>query len=65
MRRPDVVGRLTTSIRQALEQPEAKTRASAAGIELRYLPPDALQALVTRETAFWSRTIKAANITAD
>lgn len=62
---PDVVGKLTTSIRQSLEQPDAKARAASAGIELRYLPPDALQALVTRETAFWSKAIKAANITAD
>jgi hypothetical protein len=34
-----VVSKLTTSIRQALDQPETRTRANAAGIELRYLPP--------------------------
>ncbi|HZY20539.1 MAG TPA: tripartite tricarboxylate transporter substrate binding protein [Ramlibacter sp.] len=62
---PDVIDRLSTGIKQALEQPEAKTRAAGAGIDLRYLPPSALEALVTRETAFWAKTIKAANITAD
>jgi tripartite-type tricarboxylate transporter receptor subunit TctC len=62
---PEVVAKLSNGVRQALEQPEAKTRAAGAGIELRYLPPDALQALVTRETAFWAKTVKAANITAD
>ncbi len=62
---PDVVQKLTTSIKQGLESPESKTRADTAGIEIRYQPPAALDALVTRETAFWARTIKAAGITAD
>ncbi|HSH88736.1 MAG TPA: tripartite tricarboxylate transporter substrate binding protein [Ramlibacter sp.] len=62
---PDVVSKLTTSIKQALEQPDTKTRATAAGIELRYLPPQELDALVTRESAFWEKTIKAAGIKAD
>ena len=61
----DVVARLSAGIRQALEQPETKTRAATAGIELRYLPPDALDALVKRETEFWTKTIKTAGITAD
>jgi tripartite-type tricarboxylate transporter receptor subunit TctC len=62
---PDVVAKLTSSIKQAMEQPETKTRASAAGIEIRYLPPEALDAQVKRETEFWAKTIKAAGITAD
>lgn len=62
---PDVVGKLTTSIQQALDMPETKTRATTAGIELRYLPPAQLQALVDRETAFWAKTIQAAKITPD
>ncbi|MEY2617290.1 MAG: putative extracytoplasmic binding receptor, partial [Pseudomonadota bacterium] len=37
----------------------------AAGIELRYLPPDALDAMVKQETEFWAKTIKSAGITAD
>jgi tripartite-type tricarboxylate transporter receptor subunit TctC len=62
---PDVVNKLTTAIRQSLETQEAKTRADAAGIELRYQPPAALDAMVKQETEFWAKTIKAAGITAD
>jgi tripartite-type tricarboxylate transporter receptor subunit TctC len=62
---PDVVNKLAAAIQQALELPETKTRANTAGIELRYLPPAQLQALVERETAFWGKTIQAAKITAD
>ncbi|MBC5782265.1 tripartite tricarboxylate transporter substrate binding protein [Ramlibacter sp. USB13] len=62
---PDVVQKLTTGLKQALETPEAKSRADAAGIELRYLPPPQLDAMVKRETEFWAKTIKAQGITAD
>jgi tripartite-type tricarboxylate transporter receptor subunit TctC len=62
---PDAVAKLSASIKQALELPETKTRASAAGIDLRYQPPAELDALVKRETEFWAKTIKAAGITAD
>ena len=61
----DVVAKLTAGIKQALELPETKTRADAAGIELRYLPPAGLDALVKSNTEFWAKTIKAAGITAD
>jgi tripartite-type tricarboxylate transporter receptor subunit TctC len=61
----DVINKLSAQIKQALELPETQTRASAAGIELRYLPPEALDALVKRETEFWARTIKSAGISAD
>lgn len=62
---PEVVAKLSAGIKQALELPETKTRADTAGIELRYLPPAQLDALVKSETEFWSKTIKAAGITAD
>ncbi len=61
----DVVQKLTTSIKQGLETPEAQRRAEGAGIEIRYLPPAALEEMVKRETQFWAKTIKDANITAD
>ncbi|MCC2673305.1 MAG: tctC [Ramlibacter sp.] len=61
----DVVEKLTTGIRQALETPEAKTRATTAGIELRYQPPAALDAMVKAETEFWAKTIRESKITAD
>jgi len=62
---PEVVQKLTTSIKQALETPEAKSRADTAGIEIRYLPPQQLDGLVKKETEFWAKTIKAQGITAD
>ena len=62
---PEVIGKLTTGIKQALELPESRNRANAAGIELRYLPPEQLDALVKRETEYWARIIKTQKITAD
>ena len=62
---PDVIARLSGAIKQAMEMPEVKARADAAGIEIRYRPAAALDAVVQRDTAFWAKTIKAARITAD
>ncbi len=62
---PEVIAKLSGSIKQAMEQAETKTRANAAGIEIRYLPPEALDALVKRETVFWAKTIREGGITAD
>ncbi len=59
---PDVVAKLSAQIKAALELPETKTRADGAGIELRYLSPAALDALVKKDTEFWAKTIKAAGI---
>lgn len=61
----DVVQKLSTGIKQALDTPEARQRADSAGIEIRYLPPQQLDAMVKRETEFWAKTIKSAGITAD
>jgi tripartite-type tricarboxylate transporter receptor subunit TctC len=60
-----VIARLTAEVKKSLELPETKQRADAAGIELRYLPPEALGKLVQTETAYWAKTIKAAGIKAD
>ena len=62
---PAVVAKLTADVKKALELPETRQRADAAGIELRYLPPEALGKLVETETAYWAKTIKAAGIKAD
>ena len=61
----DVVAQLSSQIKTALELPETKTRADTAGVELRYLPPSGLDALVKSDTEFWAKTIKSAGITAD
>jgi tripartite-type tricarboxylate transporter receptor subunit TctC len=60
-----VVQTLTEKVKAALATSEAKAAAERAGIELRYLGPDALAALVQRETTYWGDVIKAKNIQAD
>ena len=59
---PAVIAKLTADVKRAMESPETKTRADAAGIEVRYMNPEALGKMVTDETAFWAKAIKAANI---
>ena len=62
---PDIVSKLSGQIKAALELPETKTRADGAGVELRYLAPAALDALVKKDTEFWAKTIKTAGIKAE
>ncbi len=62
---PAVIQTLTEKVKVALAQPEVKNAADKAGVELRYLGPDALGALVKSETEYWSKIIKAKNIQAD
>ena len=62
---PAVVQQLTDKVKAALATPEAKSVADRTGIEIRYLGPDALAALVQRETTYWGQVIKAKNINAD
>ena len=60
-----VIQLLTDKVKAALQTPEARTAAERAGIEIRYLPPEALAALVQRETDYWGQVIRAKNIRAD
>ena len=60
-----MVQQLTDKVKAALATPEAKSVADRTGIEIRYLGPDALAALVQRETTYWGQVIKAKNINAD
>ena len=62
---PAVVQQLTDKVKAALATPEAKSVADRTGIEIRYLGPEALAALVQRETAYWGQVIKAKDIRAD
>jgi tripartite-type tricarboxylate transporter receptor subunit TctC len=60
-----VIAQLTEQVRRALETPDAKANAAKQGIEIRYMGPDALRALVQRDTEYWGSLIKARNIKAD
>ena len=62
---PTIVAKLSADVKRAMELPETKTRADAAGIEVRYLAPEALGKMVVDETAYWAQVIKSARITAD
>ena len=62
---PDVIAKLSESVKQVLAQPETKKRADTLGIEPRYLGPEALAALVKKDTEYWGKVIKARNIKAD
>jgi tripartite-type tricarboxylate transporter receptor subunit TctC len=60
-----IVNKLTQDVKKALELPEAKQRADAAGIEVRYLNPQATDALLKKEIALMQKAIKSANIKLD
>ncbi|MGI4777216.1 MAG: Bug family tripartite tricarboxylate transporter substrate binding protein [Janthinobacterium lividum] len=62
---PDVIAKLSEGVRQALAQPETKKRADTLGIEPRYLGPEALAALVRKDTEYWGKVIRDRNIKAD
>ena len=62
---PDTVARLTHALRESLEQEDTRKRAAAAGVEIRFVGPDALAALVRSESESWTRVIRTANIKAD
>lgn len=60
-----VIDKLAASVEAALKQPSALRNAQAAGIEVRFEGPAALQARVETELAYWKRTVKDAGITAE
>ena len=60
-----VLQKLSTELKRALDLPETRQRADAAGIEVRYLSPADTTRLLERDTADWSRAIKAARIHMD
>jgi len=60
-----VINKLSDSVKQSLALPEVKDRSDAAGVELRYLNPTQMDALLKKELPYWSKAIKAANITLD
>jgi tripartite-type tricarboxylate transporter receptor subunit TctC len=62
---PAAVQLLTDKVKLALATPEARGAAERSGIEIRYQGPDALAALVDKETAYWGQVIKAKNIKPD
>lgn len=62
---PAVINQLSEQVKKALELPESKQRAATLGMEVRYMGPEALAALVQKDTEYWGKVIKSRNITAD
>ena len=62
---PEVIAKLSENVKKALELPETQQRAATLGVEPRYLGPDALAALVRKDTEYWGKLIKTRNIVAD
>ncbi len=60
-----VLQKLSGDLKRAMELPETRQRADAAGIEVRYLSPADTTRVLERETADWAKAIKAANIRMD
>ncbi len=62
---PEALARLTQALRESVEQDDTRKRATAAGVEIRFMGPDALAALVRSESESWTRVIRTAHIKAD
>ncbi len=62
---PAVLQKLSAEVKRAMELPETRQRAEAAGIEVRFLPPAETTRVLERETADWTKAIKAAQIRLD
>ena len=60
-----VLQKLSADLKRAMELPETRQRADAAGIEVRFLAPADTTRLLERETVDWTKAIKAAKITMD
>jgi len=59
------VQKLTEAVKLAMESPTVRKSAETAGVEIRYMPPAQLDALVRKDIQYWSKVIKTANIRAD
>ena len=60
-----IIDKLSSQVKASLDLPESKQRASAAGIELRFLPPAEMTKLLNQEIVSWTKAIKSANIKLD
>ena len=62
---PDVIAKLSDAVQRAMELPESRQRAADAGIEVRFVGPDAISAQIRKELDSCGKTIRAAKITAE
>ena len=62
---PATVQKLTDAVKVAMESAAVRKSAETAGVEIRYMPPAQLDAVVRKDIQYWSNVIKTANIRAD
>lgn len=62
---PATVQKLTDAVKVAMESEAVRKSAENAGVEIRYMPPAQLDAVVRKDIKYWSNVIKTANIRAD
>ncbi|CAN5146153.1 tripartite tricarboxylate transporter substrate binding protein [soil metagenome] len=62
---PEAIARLTESARKALESPQVRQSAQTFGVEIRYMPPTELDALIHKDIDYWSKVITTAGIRVD
>ena len=55
---PDVVSRLSTTLREVLRQPDVADSLNKQGLTINYMTPPELTAMMRRETERWSRIVK-------
>ena len=57
--------KLTDAVKVAMESAAVRKSAETAGVEIRYMPPTQLDAVVRKDIQYWSNVIKTAQIRAD
>jgi len=62
---PAAIAKLTEAAKVALQSPQVKKASETAGVEIRYMAPAQLDAVVRKDITYWSKVIKTANIRAD
>ena len=62
---PATVQKLADAVKVAMESAAVRKSAETAGVEIRYMPPAQLDAVVRKDIQYWSNVIKTANIRAD
>ncbi|MDB5883565.1 MAG: transporter substrate-binding protein, partial [Ramlibacter sp.] len=59
---PAVIDKLSAAAKLAIESPAVRKSAETAGLEVRYMTPPQLDAVVRSDIVYWSKVIKSRNI---
>jgi tripartite-type tricarboxylate transporter receptor subunit TctC len=59
---PAIVDKISAAAKLALDSPAVRKSAEAAGLEIRYMTPPQLDAVVRSDIQYWSKVIKSRNI---